>query len=195
MPVIGSSRKYLVALVGGPGSGKTTVADHLVLAGFTFFSISEVRRVAGLCHDIDINNFDSMKAFSDGFYAKKGRGIFTDYALRNIAARNTARVVLEGLRYPESVLVARHVCLERQWPLLVMGLRVSKELATVRIQSRARPRDPQSPTAIAEYANWAGRLSDNALDLCDVVIDNESTVSELREKSYAAVRAFLSPTD
>jgi len=174
--------RFVIALVGSPGSGKTTAAEYLVTKGFTLFSISEVRRTVGLAFDIDANDFDAMQKFTDDFYAKRGRGVFAEFALRNIASRKVGRIVLEGLRYSESVDVTRMFCSTRGWGFLCVGLEVESDLAAKRIATRARPRDPQTPAAINKYATVAGRNASEALEKCDVIIANDGTIDQLLEK-------------
>lgn len=170
---------HLVALIGGPGSGKTTVAEYLSEKGYAIYSISDIRRVAALVSSVEPNDFEAMSLFTDEFYAERGRGIFAEYALRNIASRRPPRVVLEGLRYPESIEVTRDFCKKEGWRLLCIGLRVPPELAATRIATRDRPRDPQSPDRIHSYAVTAGRKSDAAFEYCDAVVPNDRSIEDL----------------
>jgi adenylate kinase family enzyme len=181
----------VVALVGSPGSGKTTVAEYLATRGYAFFSISEVRRTIAVAGSIDPNDFNRMQKFTDEFYAVRGRGIFTEIAFLNIEGRGVRRAVLEGLRYAESVEAARAFCKKRQWRLHCIGLQVTTTLATGRIISRGRKRDPQSAAAIHEYAATAGRNAKLALDVCDIVIANDSTIANLiKQVTETMVEAF-----
>jgi len=184
--------KSVVALVGSPGSGKTTVAQHFEAQGYTFFSISEVRRTAGLTLGVDPNNFEAMRKFTEDFYSMHGRGIFANFALQNIEARRSTKVVLEGLRYEESITVTREFCRLRNWQSFCLGLSVPAEVAADRIEQRGRKRDPQSPTAIGQYAAVAGRHADDALQHCDAVIENDSTIETLLAKADAELKSAWS---
>lgn len=179
----------VVALIGGPGSGKSTVAEHLTTKGFVLYSISEIRRVAGLVCSVDVNDFEAMRRFTENFYAVRGRGVFAEYALLNVAARKLPVVVLEGLRYRESISVTRAFCAKHRWSLLCIGLRAPAATAAARIATRGRLRDPRSPEAIAQYAASTSPNTEHALEFCDVIIDNDGTVADL----FARVDEALAP--
>jgi len=170
---------HLVALVGGPGSGKTTVAEYLADRGFVVYSISDIRRVAALVSRVEPNDFEAMRTFTEDFYSERGRGVFAEYALKNIAARRPRRVVLEGLRYPESIEVTRNFCSREGWSAFCIGLRVTPDIAADRIAARGRVRDPQSPEIIKSYALTAEQNSVAAFEHCDVVIANDQSIAEL----------------
>ena len=177
-----SDARSVVALVGSPGSGKTTVAERLTSDGYLYYSISDVRRTVALAFNMNINDFDAMKQFTVEFYENRGKGVFTDFALQNMACHNWQKAVLEGLRSPEAVRVAREFCSAQGWSLICVGLRVEPELATSRIVARGRRRDPHSVQAVSDYATAASAAADAALALCDKVIINDSTKEILLEQ-------------
>jgi adenylate kinase family enzyme len=191
----GRTQRFLVAIVGSPGSGKTTVAEHLVANGYAFYAVSDTRRTAALVQNVDPDDFAAMRKFTEEFYSERGRGIFVDYALRNIAARRVTPVVLEGLRNAESVTVVKNACAVHEWRSLCIGLKVDAELAFERVITRARKRDAKSPETVREYVTSAGGKADVALEFCDVVIPNNETIAALLAGVDGAIAQALKSED
>ncbi len=179
--------KNIIALIGGPGSGKTTSAEYLIARGFTSFSFSDVRQVTALAHNIDPNNFDTMHEFTRRFYEERGDAIFADFVLYLINARRVTNVVLEGVRDPASVQRVISYCRDKCWALHCVGIQTDPTIAAHRIVLRGREKDPQGFDAIHQYTNARKDNVDKTFEYCDEIIQNDGPLENL----YASLADVL----
>ena len=182
-----TERKHIISLVGGPGAGKTTAAKIFTENGYAAFAMSEVRRVAGLSHNVNVDDFYEMRRFTKQFYERNGKDVFVLYCLLNIQSRFENKVVLEGLRDTHSIASCRRFCNENAWKLTLVGISTSLETSVERVLTRARIKDPQTEPEVRDYISNRQVKVLPALELCDTILTNDGTLDDLRTAILAEI--------
>lgn len=171
--------KRIIALIGGPGSGKTTSAEYLRKQGYTSFALSDVRQISALAHNVDVDDFDEMREFTRVFYEQRGRAIFADFTLHLIKANDVRDVVLEGVRDPDSMAKVKSYCDEQGWALYCVGIRTDPLTAARRIELRGRKKDPHDFASILKYTNARAENVEKTMIFCDEIVVNDGAVEQL----------------
>lgn len=96
--------KLVISLVGRPGSGKSTAAQHLQQAyGFSVFTFSAVIREFAAANNITLRKRADYAATSAKIYKKYGRGYMVNRALQ----LDATRICIDDVRSPRFVDIIR----------------------------------------------------------------------------------------
>lgn len=178
----------VVGIVGPIASGKGMLVDTLKKNGFKTFSLGDrVREEAGrlaLPHDRstlqDVGNALREK-FGDDILVRQTEKLFDT---------SKTKIAIDGVRNPGEISY-----LQKQYNALIIGVNAPVEKRKNFSKKRKADADPISAEEFARVEKRDrgigqtshGQQVDACLKLCDIVIDNNGTLEEFKEKIRKAL--------
>lgn len=179
-----SMNKEVVGVVGPIASGKSLVAKCLVDAGFEAFSLSDRIRDSLRFEGIEITR-PSLQDRGDYLRSEFGEDILARETAELIRQGDSSCIVIESIRHPEEI-----VYLKESLGVLIVGVNAAPKRRFEFVQQRGRTGDSQTWEEFLEADERENdssikdhriRVSD-CLDMADVVIENDGSKDELKEK-------------
>ena len=143
------NKPSVVSLVGGIASGKTTVSDVFMNAGFEVFELSDEIKAYLASRGVETPSRDQYfdagnEMCGQGDKAFLMRQVINKYVAPLLAENPSAKVLLSGPRRPEDIMHLREV-----FPgAVVVGINLSVADRISRVLERARDIDPADEAVI-----------------------------------------------
>jgi dephospho-CoA kinase len=186
-------RKFMVALVGESGAGKSTSSAHFAEQGYHLITIAaNLRKEA---HDrFGVPNRDQVQQHAREVQAEHGNKIYAVKALSEIEESTFGDIVLDGLRNSEELAYAKDFAVKAGYGFALIALRVPSATRFDRVVGRKRDGDPIKREVFDQADQMAiGEGSEGfqqngyLMDVADHMIENTGELTDLKAKLDAAI--------
>jgi len=167
--------RKVVAIVGRPGSGKSTVAEFLVGQGFKRFGLGDIcREEAAVRGNMKPTRMD-LQNIGDSLRKKFGNSILSERVWEKIEVGSADLVIVEGSRHPGDIKFLQ----DKADKFLCLALLVSPEIRYKRVIDRGLSQDPREWEKFLEFDrrdaadldNPNGQSTEAVIALADYKID------------------------
>lgn len=173
----------VVAVVGPLASGKGAVIDVLKEKGYICLSLSDVVREHAKEWGLELTR-KNLQDVGDSLRQKFGSSILAELAASHIQKNSEQKYIIDGVRNP-----AELTYLKSHFDIFTLGITASPEKRFSLMKLRNRQWDPQTKEEFDELEardrgigqESYGQQVQKCLDMADMVIDNNGTLSELQE--------------
>lgn len=174
-----------VGLTGLNASGKGLAASVLKKFGYAYFSLSDIVREETAARGLELTRDNLIRVGIDLRTVSNDPGILA----RRLLNRLVPLSVIDSIRTPEEINVLREM-----EDFILIGVQADARTRFARMQGRARPGDALDFEQFQrhEARETTGDIHAPQLHVCmqlaDMVIDNNGTVEDFREKIITACR-------
>jgi deoxycytidylate deaminase len=181
----------LIGLTGSFGSGCTTAAKYLAKRGFRKYSLSdEIRKIAA--KRISDATRDNYQDIGDELRKTKSPSYLAELVFAKIAKSADKKIVVESIRNHNEVLFfkrtfGRFFLINIDAPYKVRWERVKNKYTSESDFHRHDERDK------GDNQPGHGQHVSKCVDLADIVINNDATISSLKQKLARYLDLFESP--
>lgn len=166
------------------GCGKGEIVNILEEMGFSYITLSTMVREEARKRGI-AEEREKLMEVGNSMRAQEGPGVLAKRALEKIRESGHDKWVIDGIRNPAEIDE-----LKKEKSVYIIGVFANKDLLVERILSRARESDAKSreeilrkierELGVGEPEN--GQQVEKCMAKADIIIDNEGTLEELKEK-------------
>lgn len=178
------TRPFVVALVGGQGSGKRVAARLLEERGFRTYRYADILRTEAARRGIDGEDPAALQDLGDALRAQFGARILSKVLTHTIALDAPPSALLSGVHHPGELMALRA---DPRVDCLVIALEAPAEVRYARVRERDGAAAPSWDEfrAVDERDMGDGQLTSTrlqlglAMDQADAVIDNSGSRADL----------------
>jgi len=173
----------IIGLTGMHGSGKDTVAEHLVMKyGFTHISLSDFLREEEEKRGLEITRDNHIKMGNE-LRERSGHGVLGERALEKVKEKDGDYVV-SSIRHPAEVKALR-----KDGHFFLVEVRAPLKTRFERMKMRGNEEYPKKleelkeKEAIENQQSGPGQQPTNVIKLAECVLMNDKTIKELQTKT------------
>ncbi len=170
----------IIGLCGKNGSGKGEAAKFLKERAFQYHSLSDAIREEAQKRDLEISR-ETLIALGTELRAKGGAGVLAERIFEKLDLEKN--YVIDSIRHPAEIQVLR-----RRKDFILIQIVADEKTRFERMKIRAREKDPQDWDSFqkleekeAASSNAAAQQVNQAIELADIVIDNNAEIEKLHE--------------
>ena len=179
----------IIGLTGKNGSGKGEVAQFLIDAGYQYFSLSDAVRDELQQRGQEITR-GSLTVTANELRSSFGAGILAERILQKLDPSSHA--VVDSIRNPFEVEKLRS-----RPSFHLISVEADPKIRFERIKARGREQDPvtyeqflEVEAREAQSDNPASQQLNRTAEMADAVVENNSTVEDLREQVRQVIQAL-----
>lgn len=170
-----------LGIIGSNGSGKSAICEILTDSGFSVFSLSDIIRELTRKKNLPLIR-ENLIETGNQIKQEKGMDILAKMAIEKFPISSNLNIVFDSIRNPKEVIYLK------KHGVVMIGITAPLKLRYERIKKRLNDTDNVNFETFKEqdereqFGRSSGQHINEAFKLCDFVIDNSESITELKEK-------------